>query len=144
MNKPIPQSKAKTAWGLLGDVKRAMLAEPKRVNMGVWIAKSADYAEYPQPACGTIGCLAGWVSLLKGGCPSQHLMSVSEHAQELIGAADYYTAPDDDGKPGYHIFNCDGPDLKGHIGTATYAKSIMRRIDRFMKVNAKALKAKRV
>jgi hypothetical protein len=71
----IPKSKAKTAYGLLSEVRKLILEEPKRYDQGIYIARingandSVDLrSEYRQePACGTVACVAGWVATLKRG-----------------------------------------------------------------------------
>jgi hypothetical protein len=51
---------------LLKRVKKAILAEPQRVNMDVGIATREHEGDnvYDYPACGTIGCIAGWSTIL--------------------------------------------------------------------------------
>lgn len=69
MKSLIPKSRAKTAYGLLNEVKRLILAEPKRYDQGTFIARRNGHSRLfdPQdfPACGTVGCVAGWVATLK-------------------------------------------------------------------------------
>jgi hypothetical protein len=50
---------------LLRRVCKRMLAEPNRVEMYTWIesAAVADRSEDNSPACGTVGCIAGWAAL---------------------------------------------------------------------------------
>lgn len=74
--KKLPRSNAKTAYGLLEAVKRVVLDEPKRLDMGVVCLRGeAALAEdfLPRglkkrrvPGCGTVGCIAGWSLALKG------------------------------------------------------------------------------
>lgn len=63
----LPKSNAKTALGLLSDVVKVITEEPKRYNQGIWLDKRngpiTDDSHYP--ACGTIGCVAGWAITLK-------------------------------------------------------------------------------
>lgn len=47
---------------LLQAIKKHILAEPKRLDMGNWGFKR-DKAN-DGPACGTVGCIAGWAVLL--------------------------------------------------------------------------------
>lgn len=129
--KTIPKSKAKTAYGLVSDVIRAMVEEPKRVNMGVWV--SHRLPEHGGPACGTIGCFAGWVSLLKDATDIPQ--RAEDRAIELLGdQINYHTAPDGD-----YVFGDMGRDIKGNPGTSKYALSVVKRIRRFQKINAAAL-----
>jgi hypothetical protein len=47
---------------LLEKVKKHILAEPKRINMNNWCYKKPK--SRGGPACGTVGCIAGWTVLL--------------------------------------------------------------------------------
>lgn len=64
----IPKSKAKTAYGLLSEVRKIILEEPKRYHQSEWHA-NGDYAAYLYgrniPACGTVCCVGGWIEVLK-------------------------------------------------------------------------------
>lgn len=82
--KPIPRSKAKTVLGLLKDVKRVILEEPKRANMGVFYKEISP--SYGGPACGTVGCFAGWVCLMATG-----KMGDGPKAGEILGYDLEYT-----------------------------------------------------
>lgn len=65
----IPKSKAKTAYGLLSEVRTLILAEPLRYNQVSWLERQSEAIETETvfPACGTVGCVAGWVSTLVRG-----------------------------------------------------------------------------
>jgi hypothetical protein len=54
--------KPKTAYGLLREIQREMRAEPLRVDMEEWLSRevAGNYKGRPAPACGTVGCIAGW------------------------------------------------------------------------------------
>lgn len=143
--KALPRSKAKTAWGLVQDVKRVMLEEPKRVWMKDYIVERNPALWPNAPACGTVGCFAGWCSILSGG--KRNIFRTYSHALELLGDCDYDTVQttDDDGYAYKdHVFSAFGPDLEGEPGTATFARSVVRRIERFQRINEKVLKAKKV
>ena len=62
----IPHSHATTSWELLEDVVKTIDQEPKRFDWAIWTNTDADYYLPAQdaPACGTTGCIAGWVNLL--------------------------------------------------------------------------------
>lgn len=47
---------------LLRKVQAAILEEPKRLDMGDWVFLDSKSAM--APACGTVGCIAGWSVLL--------------------------------------------------------------------------------
>lgn len=70
----IPRSQAHNSYELLQEVKAAVLAEPRRVIMEEWLCKTpvmihntetGKDEETRLPACGTVGCIAGWMTLLK-------------------------------------------------------------------------------
>ena len=136
--KAIPRSKAKTAWGLCADVIRVIMAEPKRADIGSYITKESPKSG--GPACGTVGCFAGWLTLLKGG---REGMSVGQHAVSLLGNnIDYRTVgPNRD-----YVFNSGEGDTCGTTipGTLSHACAIAARIRKFMTVNEKALRARKV
>ena len=69
-NKALPKSKAKTAYGLLSDVCKLILEEPKRYSQRIYIARNGhdDFGEMSvveYPSCNTVGCVAGWVASLR-------------------------------------------------------------------------------
>jgi hypothetical protein len=65
---PTPISVATNAYELLGDVAEAILREPKRFDFGNWLEHIP--AEHGGPACGTVGCIAGWAVVLTGDIPA--------------------------------------------------------------------------
>lgn len=147
--KAIPLSKAKTAWGLLLDVKKAIRSEPKRANMSVYCDKLAP--QHGGPACGTVGCFAGWVMLLRG---EEHSFDAAFPASQLLGGSkdaggviDFRLPSKQPGfiLSGFHVFNSGGGDAcmseVTQPGTKAHAKAVIDRIDRFMKKNEKALKS---
>lgn len=63
----IPHSRATNSYELLMDVVDALRAEPKRFSWGNWVRNTefaTDLDGDKFPACGTQGCLHGWVKLL--------------------------------------------------------------------------------
>jgi hypothetical protein len=89
--KSLPTSKAKTAYGLLSEIRALILAEPKRYNQHDVL----DYVEPDEadaPACGTVGCVAGWTCVLKvRRLKAKWLeaeISVLDQAQEILGLSD--------------------------------------------------------
>ena len=148
---PLPRSCAKTALGLLGDVKRAILADPKRLDMGVYTAcRSVEVYPKSAPACGTVGCFAGWVSLLSGG----GFVGDDDHARTLLGhdlnyqtvrLPDYLNGLETSSYTRY-VFNGGSGDGISDLrsGTPAYARAVVRRIDRFIRFNYKALCARRM
>lgn len=69
----IPKSRARTAYGLLSEIRALILAEPKRYFQGRFIARQNGKGDADTkapngfPACGTVGCVAGWVATLTRG-----------------------------------------------------------------------------
>lgn len=143
--KAVPRSRAKTAWGLLQDVKRAILAEPKRANMYVF----TDYVTPDEggPACGTVGCFAGWTALLARK-ESKTSLTPNYHynayvARSILGNLNYLFYRGDDS---YSVFNMGAGDSCAltNPGTRAHARAVAARITRFMKVNETALKARKL
>ena len=71
--KAVPRSKATNAYDLLNDVARAITEEPRRINMRWWTFFFQGEAlnnwanqlhQEDLPACGTVGCIAGWCCFL--------------------------------------------------------------------------------
>lgn len=63
----IPVSHATNSYDLLTDVIAAIREEPKRIYMDEYVrsAQAIELDEMEAPACGTQGCIAGWVMYLK-------------------------------------------------------------------------------
>ncbi len=87
----VPKLRAKTAYGLLGQIARLIVEEPKRYNQSKWIAVKGndDHAaeglpERGFPACNTVGCAAGWVCALTMKNPPLY-WSVEDEATEILG-----------------------------------------------------------
>lgn len=62
---------------LLRRVKKAILDEPKRLDMGDWIYTYEGGLSAPK--CGTVACIAGWATLLAVGS----IKDVKATAKEL-------------------------------------------------------------
>lgn len=70
--RPTPRIRRRTvtAAALLREVRRLILEEPGRLDMGSWVRAlegqthgndiGLHYAHRKKPACGTVACLAGW------------------------------------------------------------------------------------
>jgi len=149
----IPRSSAKTTLGLLRAVKRAILEEPKRVNMGVYTCKlrpETTYS-YQAPACGTVGCFAGWVSILAG----QGLVDDDAPAKALLGEDLDYTFKAYSYRHNHfgelvrdteNVFNSGSGDACSDTrpGTRAHAKAVVARIDRFIEKNYDKLKGRKL
>lgn len=70
----MPKSKAKTAYGLLSEVRRLILASPNRY----------DQREcYQKTECGTVCCVGGWIVMLKA--PRTHDGHRLNRAERILG-----------------------------------------------------------
>lgn len=143
--KPIEPSNATTAWGLLKDVRKEILQEPKRADMSVFV--NTVYPRHGGPECGTVGCLAGWIVLKSGVRSRRSLLSlnfagtVQDLAEDLLGEVNYWTV----GKFN-HVFNGgEGDDCEWtDPGTDEHARAVVERLDRFMAANETALKKRKL
>lgn len=164
--KLLPRSKAKTAWGLLQETKRVMRQEPKRVDMGCFVGRVNPTENLSAPACGTVGCFAGWVGLLALGHRNPTLGDYYEDGRmvrhewddstvkALLGPDRTHVSPEDrtpemldyDLRSGDSVFNAgEGDGINRYdAGTQPYANAVIRRIDRFMRRNAAALKRRKL
>lgn len=78
----MPVSKATNAYELLAEIRQIILEEPKRYDQNMWLLTGAIGER--APACGTVGCVAGWAVALKADeVPAWYL--VAEKAQEILG-----------------------------------------------------------
>lgn len=135
---PLPKSRAKTAYGLLGEIKRLILAEPKRYNQRVYLEKRGPLTlnalplnPKDAPPCGTRACVAGCVATLKTRHPRYH--EAAYIAGHILGLT--YKQKD-------QLFN--GGAASGIPGTALHARSGAKHIANFQKRHADQLKATRV
>lgn len=148
--KPIRRSTAKTALGLLGDVKRQVLAEPTSVDM-----LDIAYHVGNGTPCGTAGCIAGWCCLLtlprervlySGRVPFGSRMLL---ASRLLGQPDTShgweaaTPYESDVDNFFDAGTSDGIS-KLTPGTKQYARAVARRIDRFVKKHRARLRKTRI
>jgi hypothetical protein len=138
--KKVPRSRAKTADGLVGDVIRAVLDEPRRVNMGEVACERLP--DDGGPACGTVGCFAGWVCLLAG--MRREDVGDTYRAERILGLnVNYYTVGRSGGE---HVFNSGHGDRCWWLrpGGAAYARAVAARIQKFRRINRKQLRACRL
>ncbi len=139
--KGLPRSKAKTAYGLVMDARRAIADEPKRANMSTYVDERSP--ENGGPACGTVGCFAGWIILAANRVdPVNETVYDATVAHRLIGEeVDYYTV-----SRGHHVFNSGAGDACAQTepGTRPHAKAVLARIDKFVAVNKAKLRARKL
>lgn len=127
----LPVSKAKTAFGLLSEIAKLTLKEPKRMRMDIWggrehNASSELYDLTQAPACGTVGCIGGWTDVLtkqKRGKAGETLGLTSAQEDALF-------------MPGLMFDN--------EQGTPKHARKVVAHIKRFQKKYATQLRKKRV
>lgn len=131
----IPKSRAKTAYGLLSEIRALILAEPKRYNQrDTLVLREHSYMVAQEfPACGTIGCVAGWTVALKAQRPSRHIGGIMAFAQRKLGLTGFQAD---------QLF--DGSAAAGTVQTLSHAKSGAAHIARFQKANRAQLLAKKV
>jgi hypothetical protein len=137
----MPVSKAKTAYGLLSEIRKLILEEPRRydqsdfLSIGEVAERRYDYV----PACGTVGCVAGWVCALKGSSDLRE-WDVIAKADEILGIEDGI------GVDSMVLFGANkaGARFETPRAVERHAERGAAHIARFQKKYAKKLKAKRV
>lgn len=138
-SKGIPKSRARTAYGLLSEVRALILAEPKRYDQGLYIMRADDDKDSADvrrgyPSCGTVACVAGWVATLAHSEPF--------HAGETVGIASHILGLSwiQTGE----LFN--GSAVSDHLGPQTkrYAKAGAKHIADFQRKHRAQLKTTRV
>jgi hypothetical protein len=147
LQRKVPTSKAKNGYDLCLEVIDAMLEEPKRVNMDYFCLLigqgEANFAQRPAtetPACGTIGCFAGWVNTLTFGRGVSRRWQ-SQLTKEVLGRKLKYNFRDESGHTQSYFNAGEGDGItQFKAGTPEYAIAVVQRIRRFMKVNAGPLK----
>jgi hypothetical protein len=143
--KGIPRSKAKNAYDLLSEVARLILAEPKRYAQEFYLShgmpngkpNSAALAGYP--ACGTVGCVAGWVTTLKATTESPFLHT-GQKAENILGLSTNQAGELFDASALYGVTDGDIPPPQ----TRAYAKLGAKHIRLFQRRYRAQLKAKAV
>lgn len=137
---------------LLRKIRDHILEEPKRVDMSFWLKKYTKKQREASdiiPACGTIGCIAGWAKVLTG---SRSRRDISVIGAELLGLpyVDWWAADED--APAWRILpdggilsperlfspsNWDGgwyyPLERHNVGTRGYARVVAGYINYFIK-----------
>lgn len=137
----LPVSKAKTAYGLLSEIAALAIAEPKRIRMSKWLATQTvkDYGA-SAPACGTVGCIAGWGAVLVGTKKERAAMLSGYFGVDGLGIAGRIFGLSKDAT--YSLCTTDG--MCFTEGTPPHAREVIHRIRRFQKRYKAQLLAKRV
>ena len=138
----MPVSKAKTAYGLLSEIRKLILAEPNRYFQGAWrLTKDNLTEDEKMPACGTIGCVAGWVDVLKSKRPLpanaawERGIEFQRRGMEILGLSNSQAG---------RLFDGEAAGFRIRIGVVEHARRGAEHIARFQKRYAAQLKAKRV
>lgn len=153
-----PKLTATTSYGLLRQVQKAMLEEPARVDMTVvvrdleredgdgWLAcYMREQKRYP--ACGTQGCVWGWVKLIASPSNVYHMDGM---------ASEYF--PESAQKEADVLFYASGSDYFEEVGnlypwpddkkltpgTPAYARAVVANIEKFIKRHYQALRHHRL
>lgn len=141
-------SRVKNAYQLLAYVCKLITAEPLRYNQGRYIARPNGLGGADKepslgfPACGTVGCVAGWVATLKG--PKLFTYEETDTlAKDILGLTDsqawelFSPAP---------ISRLIYASKHGYVlpQTELYAKFGVQHIQAFMQKHSKQLKAKEI
>lgn len=159
---PLPVSRATNAYELMEDVNAAILAEPCRLNMTAWVKmfqniQNISSVDGSIPACGTIGCYAGWTTFLHDQRPEWDPLRVENRALAVLT----HTSPiwgsglDSSSLRGRlrSAFNeisvtesiqsgvTKGRILKLKQGTRRYARAVVKRFERIMAQFEQELKA---
>jgi hypothetical protein len=159
----LPRSDAENPYDLITDVIACIEQEPKRLNMGDWICRGYDLTimlrrvnalkkkTITGPPCGTAACFGGWLVLLHDG---QHIPgSIEVRAARLldeISTQKGYDRDDEGEDAGRlttegqglfspHVIDKDGEPIR--YGSRAYVQAVIKRIRKYQRVNAKALKA---
>lgn len=133
-------TKAKNAYELLAEIRSLILSDPlvynQRITVDRYEPNSVIYdwgGERLAPACGTVGCRAGWVSELVSPRP-RRLKDVVLYAKKVLGLSD------DQADDLFDMNACYGT----LPGTRDHASAGAKGLTRFMKKNRKQLLAKRI
>jgi hypothetical protein len=126
----MPTTKAKTAYGLLGDIAKIITAEPLRYNQQDTLSLRSVPAHadlYVQfPACGTVGCVAGWVVALTHSEDVQ--WHIERQGRTLTRAAEVLGL---NGAQHASLFYAGAVPYKVPVQTLEHAKAGAKHIDRF-------------
>ena len=136
----IPRSKAKTAWGLCQDVIRAIKKEPKLADMAVFTDNILP--QNGGPACGVVGCLAGWICRLAGKPIMRVGTIAARHIIDPEEQLNYFTV----GSQNYDVFNSGDGDrcATTEPGSRAHAHAVVLRMKKFMRINKTKLKAQHI
>lgn len=148
-----------TGRELLTAIKKAVLDEPARADLGWWVTSFRGDARYreevstaPEPACGTVACLAGWGAVLLR--PTRMSAArLSAAAEDVLTKLIGYDI--DDGwfdRPTYSVGELFSEDISeefgetkesfGDPGTLKHAQTIANRITAYLEKHPEVAKRK--
>lgn len=143
VTEPLPKSKAKTAYGLLSEVRRLILKQPLRYCQARYIARVGSngrdvdqigptHSVMYAPPCGTVGCVAGWIATLARG-NNFNYGETGPIAEQVLGL---------DFEATLELFK--GGAVKGPAQTPEHATNGAAHIAAFQKKYSKELRAKQL
>jgi hypothetical protein len=141
----MPKSKAKTAYGLLSEIRALILKEPKRYDQRDYLKTGDEAIGYygnNAPTCGTVGCVAGWVGALKGGFKKFSLDDgsyIDDFATDVLFGQHANASELSD-----QLFDGEAAGPRNNENPVAHAQRGAKHIAKFQKKYAKQLKAKRV
>lgn len=158
---PIPRIRTKTitAADLLRRIRDIVLEEPKRLDMDRWVtmfrgstlgAIDDRRVDKHGPACGTVGCIAGWGAVLlrqaganvsdlrdwAGGCQMRRALGLWDYSNREGLHTDLFVY-----NPSPEFNEKDRRDRRGRAilggrpGTKAHARAVARRINIFLKAH---------
>lgn len=130
------RSRAKTAYGVLGEVMRLIEEEPRRYNQQdvlFYLPKDESERLPSDPPCGTIGCVAGWVHTLTSSRRLAYPSLVLQRAARVLGLNHHLQA---------ELFG--GSAVGGTPQTKAHAKNGVRHIAAFRERYKELLLAQRI
>lgn len=133
-----PRSAATNAYDLLQDVKKVILEEPLRLDMSIVCLRGEGISlDILKPACGTVGCLAGWVLVLTGRTkPNEANFGMTGEARDLLGL---------DREQGSRLFfPQDLISPENTRQTRAHARATIKHLDAFCEENKQQLREKAV
>lgn len=150
---PAPHTTATNAYDLLDDVVRAIEEEPRRLMMDNWIFTPRDLERkgLPAPACGTVGCIGGWIVILTSSSVEDvNQTYVPTQAEELILGERAWRSESPDARQRRHDLNhvfTRFPDMEEPPlipGTPEYVARVVEAIRAFQSTHETFLRAKSI